>query len=91
MLAEQLVMERDPESPATYQDILELEVRLDTKLEDQFREHTLGLMAEMGRIANVIIEHTRREVGGVDDHTTSIEQRLDAHVSDEDRHVARPA
>lgn len=104
MLAELPVMERDPDSAATYRDIVDLRAELMDELAKKATKDdlsafatkddlaamekrlALGLLGEMGRIANVMIEHVRAEIRGIDDHATSVEQRLDAHVTDPDAH-----
>ncbi len=60
-----------------------LEVRLEVRI-------TRSLSAEIGRVANVIMEHTTAQIRAAGDHPRAIEDRLDAHIADASVH-RRPA
>lgn len=73
----------DRNAPATLGDLLDLEERLEEKLTEKLTEKiTRSLSVEIGRVANVIMEHTTSLIRGAGDHVTAVEQRLDAHVAD---------
>ncbi len=59
-------------------------------LQDLKDELTRSLSAEIGRVANVIMEHTTAQIRGAGDHPSAIEDRLDAHIADAGVH-RRPA
>ncbi len=63
-------------------DLLDLEERLEAKLEAKFEQQTRSLAGEISRFANVIMEHTTAQIRVVDDHTKAVEDRLVAHVAD---------
>lgn len=72
-------MERDPNSPATYGDLLDFERRIRDDLRGEMltmeRRITVTLAAEIARSANVMM-----------DHMTSLfrvqGEKLDAHIAD---------
>jgi hypothetical protein len=75
---------RDPDSPVVYRDLERYATKED--LRDAFVEFeqriTRSVATEIARIANVIDEHHRREIGVVHDKVQSVEDALHAHEAD---------
>ena len=68
----------------------ELKVDLKTELAAFEERLTRSVSAEIGRVANVIMEHTTAQIRAAGDHPRAIEDRLDAHIADATVH-RRPA
>ncbi len=87
-------MNPDRSAPATIGDLHDLKAELKAELKADL-ETELGALeerltrttaTELGRIANVIMEHTTSLIRAAGDHPRAIEERLDAHIADENVH-----
>lgn len=90
-------MDADRTAAATMGDVLDAKDELRAEIQsakDELRTEmvameermTRSLAAEIGRVANVIMEHTTAQIRAAGDHPRAIEARLDAHVADVDVH-----